>query len=469
MDKQYVNSNIAYQYSLCKCEDPQIVMSSTGKRVVVGCGKCCSCLQKRRFSWAKRLNDEFYKNPLCLGAFGFTLTYKPEHVPFLDRKTLEKKKYKYSAVNSSHSYLVVKRGCDPETLKKGGENVGLAYSRDLDLYIKKVRKQIEKEFPTLFIRYFISSDYGEIEDGRCGMPHYHGAIFICGKTPLIAQTLKHTPLYLQLEKRIKQIVLDKWTFSERKFDPIKRIYYGKDTHEFGEKWSDYLGKYLNKETESNFSVGSKYIPVRSFCSRKSKKYDCLSLGVGTLDDLTVKRWQNELIDCFKNNKLFNPTYNENGITKSLPSAYKKEFIQYFFGVKLSRVNLFIKWCNYIKENPPRKGERYFYFPKKYRSQSSIITPPTGLNEIKTCPYFSPVEVYRILRFLVFRKWQSELYLKKYHLDDPTTYDIKNNFKGGKNVGLFSLNRAKMLSTCETIKKKALQKKHYHEIKNGYKL
>ena len=69
MDKKRLMSlATAKQYSGCNCENPIIAKDRNGNQVACGCGQCSSCLKKRRVYWSRRLNDEYYKNPLVVHA-----------------------------------------------------------------------------------------------------------------------------------------------------------------------------------------------------------------------------------------------------------------------------------------------------------------------------------------------------------------------------------------------------------------
>lgn len=100
------------------------------ERVYVPCGKCISCLSKRSKSWTLRLTTEYlkYDNNCVL-----TLTYNDEHLP---------------------------------------ENSLLNY-RDVQLFLKRLRKKLNSICKGYKIRFACSCEYGS---DRL-RPHYHIIIF----------------------------------------------------------------------------------------------------------------------------------------------------------------------------------------------------------------------------------------------------------------------------------------------------
>lgn len=109
-----------------KCTRPRIVHDGEFTSEYP-CGKCAACRRSRTREWANRVIHELkYWEKSCF----LTLTYDNEHVP----KSLSK--------------------------------------RDLQLFIKRLRKQLEP----LEIKYFGCGEYGE----KYGRPHYHLIVFGLG-------------------------------------------------------------------------------------------------------------------------------------------------------------------------------------------------------------------------------------------------------------------------------------------------
>lgn len=108
------------------------------------CQKCNFCLQNRRADWTFRLNEQM---KVCNTSHFLTLTYDEQNQPtILDHNT--------------------------------GELQGTLNKRDLQLFIKKLRKENDNEpnqqaqpWPT--IKYYAVGEYG----GETFRPHYHLIIF----------------------------------------------------------------------------------------------------------------------------------------------------------------------------------------------------------------------------------------------------------------------------------------------------
>lgn len=98
--------------------------------VSVPCGKCLPCLVNKRTDWMFRLEAEHRSSK---GAIFVTLTYDRNHLP--SNGSLDKK--------------------------------------HLQLYLKKLRKQDQKENGETKIRYFAVGEYGS----NYGRPHYHLLLF----------------------------------------------------------------------------------------------------------------------------------------------------------------------------------------------------------------------------------------------------------------------------------------------------
>lgn len=384
MQKVLLNSDIL-QYSKVRCEHPQKVLSRTGRTVYVGCGSCPACLAKRRNGWSFRLEQES-KSRRCIHSYGFTWTYDSNSVPYLPKIVLDSQDYTYIHPDKQHSYINVLRGCTPESIKSG-ENVPLLFFRDVQLAIKRLRKKVEKEFPNLFLRYYVSSEYGETW-GTTNRPHYHGIIYVCQKDNIKLDTF----LVSLIAKQVEDYTLDVWQYAKRFFDPRKRIYVGKDIHKFGQNWGNYLGKYLNKVECAKYDTGAKYIPPRCLCSRKSEKYGFGSLGSCFLYDNELRyiQFMNELRESKLKGLPFRPTYNENGFTKGLPSALVNNLLSDFFQVSLSKVAKYIYYNNLLMKYPK---DWQLFFEKDPNDPFEILKKPVFRLEY---PVFQNVLYYEDL-------------------------------------------------------------------------
>ena len=117
------------------------VWSTAGKRtILVPCGKCIECLNKKQNEWFTRL----YSEALMHSSFiFFTLTYSDKHLP-----------------------LIV----DSQT----GEAHGTVYKKHLQDTLKRLRTAYKRKYnKNLDIKYFITSEYGP----KTFRPHYHGIFF----------------------------------------------------------------------------------------------------------------------------------------------------------------------------------------------------------------------------------------------------------------------------------------------------
>lgn len=127
----------------------------------VPCGKCPACHARRRSEWLLRLIKEWEVSET---AYFFTLTYNDETLP-----------YKY----------------------QDGRKVACVRKRDIQLFLKRLRRSIEP----FKIRYFIVSEYGP----TTYRPHYHGIIFNFPR---------------QLERRVNEIFDAAWSSGFIRIDPV---------------------------------------------------------------------------------------------------------------------------------------------------------------------------------------------------------------------------------------------------------
>lgn len=483
------------QYASIKCEKPQFVTTRSGIRIAVPCGQCIACLRKRRNSWSIRLDDES-KNPRCVAQFGITLTYKPENVPYLRAHELFQKKYTYTEVSKGKFLLNVRRGCSVNLLRNK-HCIGLAYSKDIEDYIKRLRKQIDDTYPNLFLRYFISSDYGEIDGKRCGLPHYHGIIFVFANTISDAETLRRSPDYLPTIQQIKQWSMDKWYYSERMYDYKKNIYYGKDYHEIEKGYTSYLSKYINRYQDTG-ALGRKFVDTRIFCSRQNPKRGLGSIGFDSYkyNNTTYDKYILQQLDtAVKFNLPFKPTI----LNKSLNRAYRQKYIEQYFGFKMSRFYKYVEFCN-IKQkiadnttllrseeldpNDPLEVlwidttevlKPYVLKPcNPLRKRPSILRPSKSgyTEEYEFDKYqFTMQEICAFCRYKRFQEQQIALYLDKFK--GTGTYRIINNkvVKTALSDKHQAINAKRSLSETKDYIKKlqdfAKTYAKYHELTNSY--
>lgn len=107
---------------------------SSSDRIVVPCGRCATCLQRKQAEWLFRLDNELRHS---FSAYFVTLTYSQENIPFnVDTDT----------------------GVIQSTVQK----------RDIQLFMKRLRKTQKRQ-----IRYYLCAEYGT----KTKRPHYHAIIF----------------------------------------------------------------------------------------------------------------------------------------------------------------------------------------------------------------------------------------------------------------------------------------------------
>lgn len=124
-----------------KNDTPALEHKFHGKVRHVPCGRCAVCVDNKRKAWVFRLHQE---NKNSMLTYFITLTYTPNTLP----------------INS-----------------KGHPTFS---KRDIQLFFKRFRKEIEKQSYLLWgsdfishIRYFLVSEYGS----QFGRPHYHAIVF----------------------------------------------------------------------------------------------------------------------------------------------------------------------------------------------------------------------------------------------------------------------------------------------------
>lgn len=143
-----------------KCADPK-PMTITRKdgtkfRTTVPCGKCIACLHNKAQDWFFRLNEEFKK---CESAYFITLTYDDACLPMFVKHIDE--------VSGKDVFKYICRFS--EVIKLSSGCVYGAYKKDIQLFLKRLRKDIQP----FKVRYFVVSEYGP----QTCRPHYHMILF----------------------------------------------------------------------------------------------------------------------------------------------------------------------------------------------------------------------------------------------------------------------------------------------------
>lgn len=102
--------------------------------IYVACGKCPNCLRNKRRDWYIRLCKERDVSSSC---YFLTITYDDANIP------------------------------------RSQDGLNVVSKKDIQDWLKRLRKRIDTDFPGHKIRYFLVSEYGP----NTLRPHYHGIFF----------------------------------------------------------------------------------------------------------------------------------------------------------------------------------------------------------------------------------------------------------------------------------------------------
>lgn len=176
------------KYPFVKCENPRTVMNKhTGEFITVGCGVCAACLlnasRKRELLCSLQENDYNF----CLF---FTLTYSNENLPVMqpvfDKDSgcwlLYNKCSRLAPVDEVLGSVYYKISADVVRMVEerslleqyfGYPCLGYCSRRDVQLFMKRLRKYISKYGTKEKVQYYITAEYGP----RTFRPHYHGLLY----------------------------------------------------------------------------------------------------------------------------------------------------------------------------------------------------------------------------------------------------------------------------------------------------
>lgn len=173
----------------------------TGRPLVVSCGKCPACLQKKanRNTMRVRLATNYYLSQGLVPYF-VTLTYDNRHVPYVLKSDLVSNPSFLPVYNSygklgffdntktyakpfEHSKL-----CNLHNHPLNRLVVGVNYYHDFQNFMKRLRMKIHRLGYNNNIKYFVNSDYGT--DKKTFRPHYHFLLFLAKEIPY--QVAKNT-------------------------------------------------------------------------------------------------------------------------------------------------------------------------------------------------------------------------------------------------------------------------------------
>lgn len=206
---------------LSPCQHPKYITNPyTGKSMMVGCGKCPSCLSRRSAEWVSRLEAE--RNCWPYTVF-FTLTYANEYLPKLVYNRFDRSFVSADRLvryRNSKGVDVIKR--DNLGIKIPFEDWSFGISEadydyvmkrpwishgcvsDIQKFIKRFRYYAKQYDSGCVCRYYISQEYGP----TTFRSHYHGEMFLSS-----AQVAKHIDEILYKSWRLSDYPID-WSFVE---------------------------------------------------------------------------------------------------------------------------------------------------------------------------------------------------------------------------------------------------------------
>jgi hypothetical protein len=149
------------------CDSPiSVKWGEEGIYLPLPCGKCSPCIKRRIDAWVFRCEQE---DRVSRSSHFLTLTYAPESLPWTNP---DRPKY--------------------------DENFPTLKKRHFQLFMKRLRKTVNKEFPNTKIKYYACGEYGEAHK----RPHYHAVIFNCPSPTYYATAWSH--ISDQTEERVQK-------------------------------------------------------------------------------------------------------------------------------------------------------------------------------------------------------------------------------------------------------------------------
>lgn len=542
----------------CKCKNPSKRINRNGVSIWVPCGHCEQCLSRSRQEMTFRLKSEMH-HPNCIKTYFVTLTYGNRQdydvltdtfidsgqrsCPYLPKVTLDNlrngvpnpdpnfsddllSRYDIDdnlvgyyeniskGFNTANYVLRVCRGALPSSLASG-DNVGLIYPRDFQLFMKLVRSKFYRKFSKddYIIRYRCLGHYGQT-DGRTYAPHFHIILYLFATSPKVADFVKNdTPLFQTLDNWFHDDLLNCWTHSKRQIKGNKVI--GKDCEDIlNDNVGCYVSRYIDRLILYNIAPGAKYVPPFTSTSRLNRKHDIGAIGSSFLDKPNIKPY---LLDALEksiyNDTFFSFHFTEDKIENKdfirvIPKTLKYNLIYKRFGITPSEFARFIKLKNqnyYGVFCPDDNGEicvvDYFtkesldnqpfclYAPNKRHRSSLYKLPLVDRSKL----YDGQFEKIEPLYFETFEKCLNCLeYLKRQskHLTDLFERSFTSRFSAPIDDFICSLRQDNYKCTlfapkykdiinniychiqnnntkCDEILKKSIDYETFHALKNGY--
>ena len=231
---------------------------------VVPCGKCINCLKRRAQEWVFRLQEE---QKYSKSAAFLTCTYEDDQLPFSPNGLM--------TVNARHHQL----------------------------FLKKLRKRLNKEGWKYPIKYYAVGEYGE----QTSRPHFHYIIFNLPQ------------LYLRFQEPEEDLLTEIWNHGyvdKGNVTPASIAYV-----------TGYMFKgFIKREDE----IDDRRVKRLSFMSK--------GLGKGYLTDAMIRYYQNKIIPYLTI---------ENGDRFRMPRYYKEKLYD-----NEDRNKMREKVYKYLEENDP---------------------------------------------------------------------------------------------------------------------
>lgn len=167
------------------CLHPKVVFNRyLNRSVVARCGKCDACLNARAANWVQRIDQECFYTPYN---FFVTFQYDEQHVQqFIRLRPEDNPNRLPSYINSLDGSIISLSDVDNITdkdIKYCNDTKILLVPdiSDFQLFLKRLRKDIQKHYDNAKIRYFCTFEIGP----TTFRPHAHCIFFV--NSPLLAQ------------------------------------------------------------------------------------------------------------------------------------------------------------------------------------------------------------------------------------------------------------------------------------------
>lgn len=204
------------------CSHPKVIVGADGRKVLVPCGRCTSCLSQKANQNRRVLECEMRSHKYCLFV---TLTYDEVNIPLMEAvKTDYPHVFDFYSVATGEYIMQYKfdKYSDLIAIKSKSNHGGyIPYieTTDLQKYIKRVRKHLSK-YTNEKIRYYAISELGQLHF----RPHFH----------ILFMFDERTTFY-----NIRKVVNSCWTFGH------VDTQLPKDRRRSAKYLSQYLNSYLS--------------------------------------------------------------------------------------------------------------------------------------------------------------------------------------------------------------------------------